>query len=182
MNDTQITKLLSETYTKDQLLKRLRVIKDFISFRLFNLTPEQNKLPLPAQVELFLALHQKDIIELNILRLEGNWAVSLKEEFYNQFTLDNYQGLFKALDQISAQVNPIIVYLPIELPEKDRFSLGSWFKQNLGLTTLFELQFDANLIGGCALSFKGTYKDYSLRSKISQNQAQIISSLKEFKR
>lgn len=182
MDDTQINKLLAETYTKAQLLRRLRVLKDFVDFRLFNLTPDQTKLPLQVQIDLFLALHQKDLIELNLLRQEGHWLMSLGQEFFSQFNLDNHTQNVRTLEQFADQISPIIVYLPVELPEKNQLELGSWFKQNLNLKQIFEIQFDGNLIGGCALSFNGTYKDYSLKSKIDQNKDKIISSLKEFKR
>jgi hypothetical protein len=77
MNNELITKLISTTFTKPQLIRRIRVLKDFVFFRLFNLTPEQLKLPLDKQIQLFLALHQKDILELNLLRQEGNWMTAL---------------------------------------------------------------------------------------------------------
>lgn len=176
-----VVKLVETTYTKPQLIRRVRVLRDFTYFRLFNLTPEQIKLPLASQIQLFLALHQKDLLELNLLRQEGNWMISLGEDFFSEINQSNNTNFFKQLEDITSQLQPIIIYLPIELPEKNQFELGQWLKTNVGKSSLYEVNFNGELIGGCAISFNGRFKDYSLRAKINDNRAEIINSLKTYK-
>ncbi len=177
-----IEKLVINTYTKPQLIRRIRVLRDFAFFRLFNLSVEQQKLPLSSQIQLFLALHQKDILELNLLRQEGNWMTSLGDEFFSLINPANNNDFFKTLEDMANNTKPIIIYLPIELPEPNQLELGQWLKTNVGPQSLYEISFNGELIGGCAISYNGTYRDYSLRAKINNNKEAILTSLKSYKR
>lgn len=139
-------KILAESFTKPQLLRRLRVLKDFINFRLFKLNQDEIKLSVGQQISEFIALHQHDILELNLLRQEGNWLVSLGEDFYAKFNKDNVNLLFDQIEKGAIGAKHIILYLPVELPEANQLEIGQWFKTNIGVNTTFETNFDANLI------------------------------------
>lgn len=181
-NNTQlmVQKILTETLTKPQLFRRLRVLKDLINFMLFKLSPEETSLSVDKKIQLFLALHQHDILELNLLRQEGSWLTSLGDDFYQKFNRDNLTRIFESLEKELAETKHIILYLPTEIPEASQMAIGQWFKTNVGVDTTFETKFDANLIGGCAISYNGMYRDYSLRAKIETNKQSILDSLKTF--
>ncbi len=185
MNEEQIIdKILEQTFTRPQLARRTRVLRDFISFRLYKIS-EGPPLPLPKQIELYLALHQKDLSELNLLRQEGNWLIALGEQFLSLFTPQNSSQIFKLLEEYAATIRPIFVYLPFEMPDQEVLNLGQWFKQNIGKGTLYEINYDGDLIAGCALSYRGVYRDYSLKRKFSENsqliQEAILKNLKSLK-
>lgn len=180
-----IDKVLEQTYTRAQLIRRIRVLKDFISFKLYKIGSDPTKLTLAQQIEMYLTLHQKNLSELDLLRQEGNWLVALGEQFLNLFTPQNSSQIFKVLEEYVATIRPIFVYLPFEMPGNEIEALGQWFKQNIGKRTLYEINYDGDLIAGCALSYGGVYRDYSLKSKLTENsqliQDAILKNLKSLK-
>lgn len=167
--DDLVSAILATTYTKSQLLRRVRLLKDFISYRLFN--EGGSGKDFATSVEEFIKSQN----------ITDNWLASLGEQYLGSFTPENFNDQFKKLESALSATKSIIVYLPVELSERDIEEIGRWFKQNLGPQALFEVSFDADLIGGCALSYKGIYKDYSIRANIKANQKAILDSLKEFK-
>lgn len=174
--------IIKDSLTKAQLQRRLRILKDFIAFRLFNLGPDQAAMDYKKQIEYFLTLQQKNILELDLLRQEGNWMSSLGKEFFDQFNSQNYNSFFSDLQREVNNLATIVVYMPVDLPEARKSEIGVWFKKNVSPLTIYEVGFDPNLIGGCAFSYKGVYRDYSLRERINQNKQTILSSLREFKK
>ena len=72
-----------------------------------------------------------------------------------------------------------MVYTPVIIPDETIPELGQKIRATFG-TVLFELRFDPDLIGGCALVWKGVYKDYSLRAKIAEKHKEILEGFKSF--
>ncbi|KKQ66709.1 MAG: hypothetical protein US86_C0004G0027 [Candidatus Daviesbacteria bacterium GW2011_GWA2_38_24] len=165
--DKQLTplmkKILATTYTKQQLMRRIKTLKEFLNFLIFEKNNPKN--PLEGAVD-------KD------------WVESLGKDFYSKFNSSNVETLTKAVEKISEQIKVVLLYLPFSVtegnPNFDKVS--QWFKKNLGELSIFEINFDPELIGGCALSLNGVYKDYSLRGKLSAQRNKVLASLSEFKR
>jgi len=44
--------------------------------------------------------------------------------------------------------------------------IGNWVRKETGQNTVLEIDTDKTIIGGMILSFKGKYKDYSLRKRL----------------
>jgi len=56
-----------------------------------------------------------------------------------------------------------------------------WLRENLDQPRLvFDFKVDPSLIGGCAFVYKGVYKDYSLRARISDNKDKIIGEFRKY--
>lgn len=171
-------KFLAKIYTKPQASASLRMISDFLNFKFFDLGNDQLSFNQTlAQFEL------KSIERLSHKYLESKIKLikQFPEQFFALFNRTNFQKELKKITQAVAKAEVVTIHLPFQLPEEEQTKLGSWFKDNLGLTTLYEVSFDPSLIGGCALSFKGFYKDLSLKARIAANQQQIVKSLRQFK-
>lgn len=147
-------KFLETTYYKSQITKRFNALKGFLQNKFFN-SPQSNLNPEDSQ-----------------------WLNSLGEDFLKNFTkLNIYQTLSKLEKDIKV-LQTLTIYLSFEMPDEEKDKLGSYLRQNFKKDLIFEIKLDPNLIGGAAFSWKGIYKDYSLRSRIDQNHEQILSSLK----
>lgn len=156
MNDI-LPIILNETYTQTQLKRRLRLLKAYIDSRLFS-------------------SGQK------LVEQDSYWISSLGESFYQNFTKENFHNLFEKIEKQIDALNLLIVYLPIELPDKEIPMLGKKVRLMFNQVSLIEIKLDPTLIAGCALIFGGLYKDYSIRSKIQEKRMEILSTLKGFLR
>lgn len=88
-------------------------------------------------------------------------------------TKENYREEFGKAKAELAKVEPLYLYLPIELEEKELKKIVVKLREDYGKNFLLEPKFQGDLIGGCAMSYNGIYKDYSLHNKIVQNREKI---------
>ena len=175
-------KIMKTTFTKNQLLRRIRLLNDFISFRLFRPEGIQSK-DLREQIMKFFATHSKGSAgELDVIAQEADWLNSLEESFFARFTKENFNVAFDSLEKELSNAVPVILYLPFFMPEVRQLEVGKWFKDNIGPHMLFETNFNPNLVGGCAVSYRGEMRDYSILGKIDANKQLIINNLKSFKK
>jgi len=79
-----------------------------------------------------------------------------------------------------AKANILNVYLPFETNSQIAATLGQYMRKLFDRVILFDIKLDPSLIAGCALSWQGIYKDYSLRKKIADNRIQLMESFKKF--
>jgi len=173
-------KILQETYTRPQLIRRIRVLRDFLSFSLYE-HPESRQNPIQKQVDDYLALRQVKMPNDNSGFREKDWLASLGQDFYNQVNPELFARFFSELDESMKSAEPVILYIPVELSDRDLAQIGSWFKHNVSVGIILETRMDPNLIGGCALTYQGIYKDFSLRRNIAENHQVILDNLRSLK-
>jgi F0F1-type ATP synthase delta subunit len=95
-------------------------------------------------------------------------------------TPQNIYATFETLEKDIKTIEPLILYLPYELPDEEISQIGTKLRADYGNKFLIEVNIDPNLIAGCALSFKGIYKDYSIKQKIADNKQQILSTFRQY--
>lgn len=173
--------VIKDTLTKNELLRRTRLLNDFLSFILFS--PEGQAIKdLKEQIKAFFSNHQQNKAELDILVQEADWLNTLPHEFFAKFTRENFNVVFEDLEKKLVGTVPVILYLPFFMPDPEQKSVGEWLKKNVSDTLLFETTYDPNLIGGCSFSYRGVTKDYSIHARIEANEQKIIQDLKGFKK
>ncbi len=159
MNDILNT-ILKDTYTLSSLKHRIRVLKAYLISQIFTDQKQTQE------------LGSKDVI----------WLRSLGGDFYKQFNKDNIYPIFEGIENKVKDLEPLYIYLPFELDDQTTGSVGQMVRKSLGKPLLYETKFDPNLVAGCAMSFKGVYKDYSLHSRIEEKKQEISESFKKFLR
>lgn len=150
--------VLKDSFTSNQALKRLRLLKDTLSKQLF--TEKDPTLSSVADAT------------------QTAWLRSLQPDFLKQFNRSNLSPLFIEAESKIKTITPLTIVLPFELPEKETTELGLKLRQQYGKYFLMEIKFDASLIAGPALVWKGVYKDYSLKAKIEARKTEILQILK----
>lgn len=80
---------------------------------------------------------------------------------------------FAAAREEIAAIEPLYLYLPVEFPQETLKEIVAKLRQDFGVNMLLEIKLDRDLIGGCALSYKGVYKDYSLRSRFAEKMEEL---------
>jgi len=79
------------------------------------------------------------------------------------------EELETAREEIEKQ-DVLTIYLPVELSFAQIEELGQKVRQIVQEDILLDLRRDERLIGGCALAFRGKYRDFSLRVQFEQGR------------
>ena len=149
--------LIESSYTKKQALSRLELIRQNIQSKLFTKETQGSK-PSDDQV----------------------WVDSLNPEVLAELTKENSSQIFDSSKQEIETLKLLIVYLSFD-PEKESIDkIGKWVKENISKDMLMEIKISPKLIAGCALSYNGFIKDFSIKSRIEQNRAEVLANLQRF--
>ncbi|MDO8618932.1 MAG: hypothetical protein Q7R49_03210 [Candidatus Daviesbacteria bacterium] len=154
MDNNILLKFLERNYYRGQINGRLNVLKNYLQKQFFNSPQSQTSTE------------------------DSEWLKSLGEDFFKNFTTLNVYQVLSKLEKDIKLLQTLTIYVPFEMPDGEKDKLGLWLRGNFKKDLIFEIKLDPALIGGTALSWKGIYRDYSLRAKIDQNHEAILSSLK----
>ena len=120
----------------------------------------------------------EDSIASDSLKEDQAWFNSLGADFFRQFNASNVNTLLEELEAGIKKITPLTVYISFEMDTDEINKLGMWLRKEINPSIVFETKIDPSLIGGCALSWKGILRDYSLRAKIQAEQTEILASFK----
>ncbi|OGE27009.1 hypothetical protein A3H85_01245 [Candidatus Daviesbacteria bacterium RIFCSPLOWO2_02_FULL_40_8] len=154
-----LDKILTSTYTTNDVYRRIRALKQFLLNQLF-----------ASAIQSFTSSSESD----------SAWLSSLGTEFYAQFNQQNIYQMIEALEKQVKSIQPLIIYLPFEIPEGEVVRIGMKIRTDLGKNLLLNFKVDPTLIAGCAIVWNSQLRDYSARARINQNKPQILSIIKEY--
>lgn len=157
--DDILSTILKDTYTLSQFKKRLKILQSYFQQQFFHSLATESLTP-------------KDSL----------WFKSLPKSFMESFSKDNLSQNLGSLTKKISSMQILTVYLPIDVTDEALDQIGSKVRNLFGEKFLLDIKYNPNLIAGCALSWKGIYKDYSLHSKISERRLAILQSFKKFLR
>lgn len=159
MNEDILSIILKDTYTLANLKHRINVLKSYLLENLYG--AEQKK-----------EFEAKDLV----------WLKSLPSPFYQNFNKDNVSSLFSELEKKVTELKTLTLYLTFEADNSSLAEIGTYARKNFGNSLILDIKYDPHLIAGCALVWKGIYRDYSLRSKIEEKKSMILDSFKKYLR
>lgn len=158
MNEV-LTTILKDTYSLTSLKHRLRILKSYLSFKIFGGEAQDE---LSAQ--------------------DYTWLSALPHSLFEQFNKNNFSEIFSEIEEKISRFKILTMYLPFDADEFTLSRIGEFARKNFNSLLVLDMKFDPNLIAGCALSWGGIYKDYSLRAQIDQRKEEILESFKKFLR
>lgn len=157
MEEDILNTLLKDTYTLTSLKHKLRIFKTYLAKSLYGGDADKQQ------------LSTEDV----------NWLKSLPGNFYTSFNKDNTYQFFKNLESTLSELPCLIIYLPFEGDNQAISAIGQYVRASFANPKLLlDVKYDPRLIAGCALSWKGIYKDYSLRILIEAKKTEITESFK----
>lgn len=159
-----LDKLLTNTYTKTDALKRLRLLKEFVILKLFGGGEQKFTLEDLAWLESFLGKNPQE---------------ATKDELFKNFQPNSVYHDFEDLENSIKNIQTLTIYLPISLPLENIVEIGKYLKESYGPNFLIDLKYDPTLVAGAALAWKGIYKDYSIKQKLQGNHEQILNLIKD---
>lgn len=157
MNEVLNT-ILQDTYSLTQLKYRIRILKSSLLRTFFG---NQNE---------------------NLSTEDLDWLKSLPQNFYQRFNKDNVYEIFGNLEQTIGRLVVLTIYLAFRPDDATVKQIGRFTRKAFDQQLLLDIRFDSSLIAGAALSWKGVYRDYSLRSKVEERKVQILEGFKKFLR
>lgn len=156
MNDL-LNFLLKDSFTLSQLKNRLRILRSALSVKFYG----------GSQLE-------KPPLE------ESSWLNSLPESFLQSFNKDNLSEIIEGLETQINKLEVLTIFLPFDTTDEGLTQIGIYTRNTFGKVLLLDIKYNPLLIAGCAMSWKGIYKDYSLHSKIQERKQTIIENFKKF--
>lgn len=170
--DELLPAILKDTYSLSQLKHRLRILKSNLLRTFFggkDSTPGVEKSDYTPGV--------------NISPDDLNWLKSLPLQFYQKFTRDNVYKIFSDLDDAAHNLKILTLYLSFEPDNAALSQIGSFTRSTFGLPALLlDIKLDPHLVAGAAISWKGVYKDYSLRAQLEVKKKQLWEEFRKFLR
>lgn len=152
--------ILQNTFTKLSLKHRLRALKNHLEKGLFGAQLNQ-----PSSTA-------EDI----------QYLATLPKDFFVQFTKDNLSSTFAKIEDGINELPVLTIYLPFETDDAINLQIGSFARRAFKKIIILETKYDPSLIAGCAFSWNGIYKDYSLKARIEEKKIEILESFKRFLR
>lgn len=169
--------LAEHMYTKDEFLRTLELLKEFIASHLFTVHKHHDEGRISTQLKEFFASRKAGGYDIERSVREEGWMRSLGEDFFAQFTPQNASKFFSEAEDYLQGVPLVTVSLARAIPEKQQEEIGKWIKKNVGPTVLYEIRIVPDLLGACTLSYKGLSKDYSLQSRLASQRKSIAAQL-----
>lgn len=158
--DEILAAILKDTYSLSQLKHRLRILKNNLLQNFFGKSGEGSTSP-----------------------EELSWLKTLPPAFYQKFTKDNVYEIFSGLDSGALKLNTLTLYLSFTPDDSTIAEIGSFARKSFGTPALLlDIKLDPRLIAGTALSWKGVYKDYSLRAQLTVKKQELWEEFKKFLR
>lgn len=158
--DKLLKKFLENTYSVTQARNRLMLLRNLLQKKYYN-SSNVFKGPTPSEKE---------------------WIESLGDEFFSSFNQSNIDQALLELQKAVGELDKIMISIAFEIPEDEVEKLGIWVRQNFKTRVILDFKYDLSLIAGCALFWKGNFRDFSVRSNIDKNRAQVLSTLTKFVR
>jgi len=158
--------MLQNTYTTDDLIERLGLMRKYYDVRLFK----------GGDTAVLGDVLQTDCDENTLHALE-TWV--------NAFDNQDIQPLvvYEALDTVQEDLGGIpalTLYVPVRFTPVQIEGLGKWFRENVQPNILLSIHIDPRATGGCGFIWKDTYHDFSLRYYINKEQKAITSMFNKY--
>ena len=131
-----ISTMLRNTYTTDEFVERLGLMRKFYNKRLF--------------------ADGEDAVLRDVLRDDcDERTLAVLEDWLATFTEDSIQPLviYEALDSIQEDMMglpAVTLYVPIRFAPEETERFGKWFRENIQPNILISLRIDPRATGGCS--------------------------------
>lgn len=163
MDQTLLQIILQDTFIKTDSLKKVICLKDYLVNKIFSL-PGQD--------------HPKT--EITEDPSVTTWILSLDTALLSNINQQNIYTVFDQLEKSVKAIEPLVLYLPYELPEETITEIGQKLREDYGNNFLMDIQINPALIAGAAISFKGIFRDYSVKQNILDNKKAILATFRKY--
>jgi len=135
---------------------------------------------------------QLDKLEQSLFNIHE--SIEMKaEEIFSHDELDAVKSLLKSqgvsfdsrelvrqfIHELVASLNgasSLNLIVAIEPTEKTLREISAWISQNNNVKVFLNLKVDPNIIGGAVIEYNGSYRDYSLKKRVTKEEEEAKAS------
>jgi hypothetical protein len=158
--------MLHNTYTTDDLVERLALMRKYYGQRLFSGA---------ANASLHDAL--KSECSTHTIEALTTWETRFTTEGISPLVV--YEAL-DAVEEDLAGIPAVTFYVPIHFGPEHIERFGRWFRENVQPNILLTVRTDPRMVGGCGVIWKGTYYDLSLRYYVTARRNDIVKMFDKY--
>lgn len=163
-----IETIISNTYTVQDLERRLGVLRSCVEAALFTDTA----LTYLEECALYLA-NQASELDACAIKEWGETVLSV-------FSQSNINARMKELYEASERLPVFTIYLPVEFPEPELKSLCEWCRGVQAASTILDVHVDASVVGGCGVVAHDTYHDLSFEARKQEFPDLVANVLNQY--
>lgn len=163
MEQQFLSEILKDTFTLDSFKKRFLVLKLILQKKIYNSEESKESEDSPDKSK------------------DEEWAESFDKKLLNQVTNENFKSITEYVNQYIEGASLLSIYF-VFIPDGAQIKeIGEWLRKNLNNPNLiFDVKVDPGLIGGCAIAYKGVFKDYSLKARIEGNKEKLMEEFRKY--
>jgi len=155
-----ISIMLENTYTTDDLVERIGLMRKYYSERLF---VEGSMVSLSNVLKSECQPHTLEALTI--------WE--------RAFTESEIQPLivYEALDTVQEELSTmpsVTLYVPVRFSQEQVAGIGQWFRDNVQPNILLSLRIDPRATGGCGFIWKNRYYNFSLHYFMQARREKMI--------
>ena len=163
MTNTLLETILQDSFIKTIALKKVTGLKDYLLTKVFS--PSKQGPPITGITD------DREIT---------SWILSLDPVVLSKINQQNIYSIFDQLEKDIKAIEPLMIHLPYELPAEQIAKIGQKLREDYNNKFLLDIQINPALIAGAALSYRGIYRDYSVRQSISDQREAILATFRKY--
>lgn len=110
---------------------------------------------------------------------EKKWCEKSIQKITKEIKDTNIEEVFADAEERLKNLEDLIIYLPSQFPAEEVKKIGERVRKD-HKPLLLEIKVDPELLAGAAFSYKGVYKDYSLKAKLEEERDHLREKIKKF--
>jgi hypothetical protein len=156
-----ISTILENTYTTDDLIERLGLMRLYYGKKIFSKGAT-------LAIDDVLAGECEEYT-LDALR---QWEKGFEAQSIQPIVI--YETLDTVKEEV-AGMPAVVLYVPVRFTGEHVVKFGTWFRTHVQPNILLTLRVDPRAAGGCSLIWKNTYYNFSMHYYIQRNRDEIVS-------
>jgi hypothetical protein len=158
--------ILTNTYTRPDLVRRVALVRQFLEHSFFSLSPK-------TDIAQFYAHNPVDPEDLKAIAAWGPSIVSA-------FTRDTLYDRLRRILALAEKLPILTIYIAHAPTHEDLLELGIWFRRNLSSRVILDVRTNDKLVSGCAYIWKGVYHEFALHYFLSKKRDEIAQMIAQY--
>lgn len=159
-----VNMIVSNTYTVQDLERRLGVLRGCVEAALFT----ETDMPYLEECAVYLDTHAS-AVDAHAVR---EWG----ESVLNAFSQSNVRTLIKKIQTMAEELPILTIYVPCEFSDPEIKPISEWCRKEESQHMMLDVHVDAAVVGGCAFIAGDTYQEISFTTRL-QESPQLITNL-----
>jgi hypothetical protein len=118
---------------------------------------------------------EKALMEQFGIAKKDKFLILLRDNKVGIDQIKPIKDFIKRVQEIIAGLPVVPITIAFEPKEQTLQLLSEWFMVNLKKQVLFDITVDRKLIAGAAITFKGTYRDFSIKAKFDETANRVMT-------